>query len=91
MEVITAKEAHEKTLAIIPSQIENVVSFIFKDIQIEIDKGNFCISYYRKNVDEWFFNELATSTAREFFERLGYYCTYNYGRNPCYDSITISW
>ena len=29
MEVITAKEAHEKALSIIPSQIENVVSFIF--------------------------------------------------------------
>ena len=91
MEVITAKEAHEKTLAIIPKQIKNVVSFIFKDIQIEIGKGNFCISYYRENIDEWFFNELATSTAQEFFERLGYCYACDYGRNSRYDCITISW
>ena len=91
MEVITAKEAHEKTLSIIPNQIKNAVPFIFKDIQIEIDKGNFRISYYREYVDEWFFNELATSTAQEFFERLGYYYAYNYGRNSRYDSITVSW
>lgn len=91
MEVITAKEAHEKTLTIVPNQIVNVVSFIFKDIQTEIDKGNFRISYYREYVDEWFFNKLATSTAQEFFERLGYYYAYNYGRNSRYDCITISW
>ena len=91
MEVITATEAHEKSLSTVPIQIRNVVPFIFKDIQIEIDKGNFCISYYREYVDEWFFNELATSTAQEFFERLGYYYALNYGRNSRYDSITISW
>ena len=44
MEVITAKEAHEKSLSTIPIQIKHVVPFIFKDIQIEIDKGNFCIN-----------------------------------------------
>ena len=91
MEVITAKEAHEKSLSTIPIQIKSVVPFIFKDIQIEIDKGNFCISYYRKNIDEWFFNKMMTSTAREFFERLGYCYAYNYGRNSCDDCITISW
>ena len=91
MEVITAKEAHEKSLSTIPIQIRNVVPFIFKDIQIEIDKGNFCINYYREYADEWFFNELATSTAQDFFKRLGYCYAYNYGRNPRYDSITISW
>ena len=91
MEIITAKEAHEKALSTIPIQIKSVMPFIFKDIQIEIDKGNFFISYYRKNIDEWFFNKMMTSTAREFFERLGYCYTYNCGRNLCDDCITISW
>lgn len=91
MEIITAKEAHEKSLSTIPIQIKSVVPFIFKDIQIEIDKGNFCINYYRKDIDAWFFNKMMTSTTREFFERLGYCYAYNYGLNSCDDCITISW
>ena len=91
MEVITAKEAHERTTYVIPIDKECTINLILKDIQIEIDKGNFCISYYRKNIDEWFFNKMMTSTARECFERLGYCYAYNYGRNSCDDCITISW
>ena len=70
MEVITAKEAHEKTLSIIPNQIKIVVPFVFKDIQTEIDKGNFRISYYREYVDEWFLMNWRLQRHKNFLNAL---------------------
>ena len=87
MEIISAKEAHERTAYTIPTGKERIISMILTDIQIEINKGSYNLEYLRKYVDDWFFNELVTSTIRGFFERLGYNYSYNYGD----DSITISW
>ena len=91
MEVITAKEAHERTTYVIPIDKEGTINLILKDIQLEINKGDYRLEYCRKCVDNWFFNDLLTSTVQDFFKRLGYCYAYNYGRNPRYDSITISW
>lgn len=92
MEIITAKEAHERTTYTIPTGKERIISMILTDIQIEINKGSYSLEYLRKYVDDWFFNELVTSTTQDFFERLGYHYTYSYGDwNYGDDSITISW
>ena len=92
MEIISAKEAHERTAYTIPTGKERIINMILTDIQIEINKGNYSLEYLRKYVDDWFFNELATSTVQDFFERLGYNCSYSYGDWNCGDdSITISW
>ena len=92
MEVISAKEAHERTTYTIPTAKERIISMILTDIQIEINKGNYSLKYLRKYVDDWFFGELVTSTVQNFFEHLGYNYSYNYGDFSCGDdSITISW
>ena len=93
MEIISAKEAHERTTYTVPTGKERIINMILTDIQIEINKGNYSLEYFRKNVDDWFFNELVTSAIQDFFKRLGYHYTYSYGDfNYCGDdSITISW
>ena len=92
MEVITAKEAHERTTYVIPIDKECTINLILKDIQLEINKGNYSLEYCRKCVDNWFFNNLLTSTVQDFFKNLGYHYTYSYGDWPSTeDSIIISW
>lgn len=92
MEVITAKEAHERTTYVIPIDKECTINLILKDIQLEINKGNYSLEYCRECVDNWFFNNLLTSTVQDFFKRLGYHYTYNYGDwSSAKDCITISW
>ena len=92
MEVITAKEAHERTTYVIPIDKECTINLILKDIQLEINKGNYRLEYYRKCVDNWFFNDLLTSTVQNFFKNLGYHYTYSYGGwSSAEDCITISW
>ena len=92
MEVITAKEAHERTAYVIPIDKESTINLILKDIQLEIIKGNYSLEYYRECVDNWFFNDLLTSTVQDFFKRLGYRYTYGYGDwSSAKDCITISW
>ena len=92
MEIINAKEAHERTLKAIPEDIELIASLVFKDIEAEINKNNYSITYYRKYVDNWFFEKLNTIRVSEFFKKLGYNWSYNYGGwNYDDDSITISW
>lgn len=92
MEVITAKEAHERTTYVIPIDKECTINLILKDIQLEINKGNYSLEYYRKYVDNWFFNNLLTSTVQDFFKNLGYHYTYSYGDwSSAEDCITISW
>ena len=92
MEVITAKEAHERTAYAIPIDKECIINLILKDIQLEINKGNYSLEYCRECVDNWFFNDLLTSTVQDFFKRLGYRYTYGYGDwSSSKDCITISW
>ena len=92
MEIISAKEAHERTRKAIPEDVELIVSLVFKDIETEINKNNYSITYYRKYVDNWFFEKLNTIRVSEFFKKLGYNWSYNYGDWNCDDdSITISW
>ena len=92
MEVITAKEAHKRTTYTIPTDKESTINLILTDIQLEINKGNYSLEYYRECVDNWFFNDLLTSTVQDFFKRLGYHYTYSYSDWNCGDdSITISW
>ena len=92
MEIINAKEAHERTLKAIPEDIELIASLVFKDIETEINKNNYSITYCRKYVDNWFFEKLNTIRVSEFFKKLGYNWSYNYGDwNYDDDSITISW
>ena len=92
MEVITAKEAHERTTYVIPIDKECTINLILKDIQLEINKGNYSLEYCRKCVTNWFFNDLLTSTVQDFFKNLGYYYTYSYGDwSSAEDCITISW
>ena len=91
MEVITAKEAHERTTYVIPIDKEGTINLILKDIQLEINKGNYRLEYYRKCVDNWFFSDLLTSTVQNFFKNLGYHYTYSYGGwSSAEDCITIS-
>lgn len=92
MEIISAKEAHERTTYTIPVDKEGTINCVFRDIQREIGKGNYHLEYCRKNTDNWFFTNLYTSTVEDFFKRLGYHYAYNYGDWNCGDdSITISW
>ena len=92
MEIITAKEAHERTTYAIPTDKEKTINIILTDIQLEINKGNYSLEYYRKYVNNWFFNDLLTSTVQDFFKNLGYHYTYSYGDWPSTeDSIIISW
>ena len=92
MEVITAKEAHERTTYVIPTDKENTINLILTDIQLEINKGNYSLEYCRECVDNWFFNDLLTSTVQDFFKRLGYRYTYGYGDwSSSKDYILISW
>lgn len=92
MEVITAKEAHERTTYAIPTDKEKTINLILEDIQFEINKGNYSLEYCRECVDDWFFNDLLTSTVQDFFKRLGYRYTYSYGDwSSAEDCITISW
>ena len=92
MEIINAKEAHERTTYAVPTGKDRIINMILTDVQIEINRGNYSLEYLRKNVDNWFFNELTTSTVQDFFKRLGYHYTFNYGDWNCDDdSITISW
>ena len=92
MEVITAKEAHERTTYTIPTDKETTINCILAGIQREISKRNYSLEYYRECVDNWFFNDLLTSTVQDFFKRLGYHYTYNYGDwSSAKDCITISW
>ena len=92
MEVIIAKAAHERTTYVIPIDKECTINLILKDIQLEINKGNYSLEYCRKCVDNWFFNDLLTSTVQEFFKRLGYHYTCGYGDwSSAEDCITISW
>lgn len=91
MEIISAKEAHERTAYTIPTGKERIINMILTDIQIEINKGSYSLEYLRKYVDDWFFGELVTSIVQDFFERLGYHYTYSYGNFSGDDSITISW
>ena len=92
MEVITAKEANERTAYVIPIDKECTINLILKDIQFEINKGNYSLKYCREYVDNWFFDNLLTSTVQDFFKRLGYHYTYNYGDwSSAEDCITISW
>ena len=92
MEVITAKEAHERTTYTIPIDKETTIDCIFTDIQREISKRNYSLEYRRKWVDNWFFVDLLTSTVQEFFISLGYRYTYSYGDwSSAEDCITISW
>ena len=58
MEIISAKEAHERTRKTIPEDIESIVSLVFKDIEAEINKNHYYITYYRKYVDHWFFEKI---------------------------------
>ena len=89
MEVITAKEAHERTTYAIK---ENTINLILTDIQLAINKGDYRLEYYRKYVNSWFFNDLVTSTVQDFFKNLGYHYTYSYGDwSSAEDCITISW
>ena len=92
MEIITAKEAHERTTHVIPIDKECTINLILKDIQLEINKGNYSLEYCRKCVDNWFFSNLLTSTVQDFFKRLGYRYTYGYGDwSSSKDYILISW
>ena len=92
MEIISAKEAHERTLKAIPEDVELIASLVFKDIETEINKNNYSITYYRKYVDHWFFEKMNTIRVSEFFKKLGYNWSFNYGDWNCGDdSITISW
>lgn len=92
MEIISAKEAHERTMNTIPEYIEDIASFVFKDIQTEINKSHYSVTYYKKYVDYWFFIKLNTIVVKDFFQKLGYNWSYNYGDlNLDDDSITISW
>ena len=92
MEVITAKEAHERTTYAIPTDKEKTINIILTDIQLEINRGNYSLEYCRKCVDNWFFSNLLTSTVQDFFKRLGYRYTYSYGDwSSAEDCITISW
>ena len=92
MEVITAKEAHERTTYAIPTGKEKTINIILTDIQLEINRGNYSLEYCRERVVNWFFNDLLTSTVQDFFKRLGYRYTYSYGDwSSAEDCITISW
>ena len=92
MEVITAKEAHERTTYAIPTSKENTINLILTDIQLEINKGNYSLEYRGKWVEDWFFADLLTSTVQDFFKRLGYRYTYGYGDwSSSKDYILISW
>ena len=89
MEIISAKEAHERTLK---GDVEVIASLVFKDIEAEINKNHYCITYYRKYVDHWFFEKLNRARTKEFFTNLGYDLSYEYGYFSANDdSITISW
>ena len=92
MEIISAKEAHEKTKYTIPVDKEGTINYVFKDIQHEISKGNYHLEYRRKNTDDWFFTNLFTNTVEDFFRHLGYHYTCDYGDWPDEDDcVTISW
>ena len=92
MEIISAKEAHERTRKVIPEDVELIVSLVFKDIEAEINKNHYYITYYRKYVDYWFFEKLNTAKTKEFFTNLGYNLSYEHGDfSVDDDSITISW
>ena len=92
MEVITAKEAHERTAYTIPIDKETTIDCIRVGIQREISKRNYSLEYRRKWVEDWFFNDLLTSTVQDFFKRLGYRYTYGYGDwSSSKDYILISW
>ena len=92
MEVITAKEAHERTTYAIPTDKEKTINIILTDIQLEINRGNYSLEYCREYVADWFFNDLLTSTVQDFFKRLGYRYTYGYGDwSSSKDYILISW
>ena len=92
MEVITAKEAHERTTYAIPIDKKDTINFILADIQFAINKRNYSLEYCRGSTDYRFFNDLLTSTVQDFFKNLGYHYTYSYGDwLSAEDSITISW
>ena len=98
MEIITAKEAHERTTYAISTSKENIINLILTDIQLEIGKGNYSLKYCKECVDNWFFNSLLTNTVQEFFKHLGYHYTYHYGNwSPSGDwadsgdYVLISW
>lgn len=92
MEIITAKEAHERTLCVIPEDIKDIVPLILKDIQIESNKGNYGVIYYKGFVDDWFFQKLSSPKLQAFFTRLGYECGYGFGLESSEkDYISISW
>lgn len=92
MEVISAKEAHERTTHTIPTGKENTINFILTDIQFAINKGNYSLEYCRKSTDYRFFNDLLTIAVQDFFKNLGYHYTYSYGDwSSAEDCITISW
>lgn len=92
MEIISAKEAHERTICAIPEGMENIASLIFKDIQIESKKGNYGVIYYKGLVDDWFFQELNSPKLRAFFIKLGYEYGYGFGMDSSEkDYISISW
>ena len=92
MEIITAKEAHERTTYAIPTDKEKTINIILTDIQLEINRGNYSLEYCRERVVNWFFNDLLTSTVQDFFKHLGYRYTYGYGDwSSSKDYILISW
>ena len=92
MNIITAKEAREKTDHYISYSIQPTVEYVMEEIKDSCNSGNNSISFY-KYIPSVYFENMKSAEFIEFMKKLGY--KYNYVEKEYLgnysEEIIISW